>query len=146
MTNTCKYCATPLTLDFFCDYCRLQFRLDDIKQNGERPDAIISDVPFNESDLEFNTNDLFIKKTIYLYYLLSLARKTRAAYYDEPGKKRYHYYEKKVWIIENILLERNGFYPKRINNKFKSEQLNDIQAFEEELKADKKNIMNQTEN
>ncbi|MEJ9181039.1 hypothetical protein [Bacillus thuringiensis] len=51
-----------------------------------------------------------------LLQLLNKASKTEStlqATADETGGE-YEYYTRKAWVIENILLERQGFFPEKI--------------------------------
>ncbi|MEG2295085.1 MAG: hypothetical protein RSC23_16970 [Carnobacterium sp.] len=117
--NTCKYCATELMEEHFCPVCTLVFPESEICKDYKRPSILPEEIP-TESELDqLETKQLLVAKTYFLYYALKQARQSRK-HAIEKLKDQYlfEHYQKKCYIIENILIERTGTFPKRIDNKF----------------------------
>ncbi|PEF41745.1 hypothetical protein, partial [Bacillus wiedmannii] len=74
---------------------------------------------------QYHTYDLYVllkevrearSQTYYSLQLLNKASKEEGdlqAVADETGGE-YEYYTRKEWVIENILLERQGFFPEKV--------------------------------
>lgn len=117
--KTCKYCATELMEDNFCPICTLVFPDNETSTDYRRPTILPEEIP-TESELEqLETKQLLAAKTYFLYYALKQARKSRKkAIENLKDQYLFEHYQKKCYIIENILIERTGSFPKRIDNKF----------------------------
>ncbi|QDZ77363.1 hypothetical protein D0437_32330, partial [Bacillus cereus] len=75
-------------------------------------------------------------QTYYGLQLLNKASKeehTLQATADETGGE-YEYYTRKVWVIENILLERQGFFPEKITARV-------LEYMGEQIRKSKKKMM-----
>ncbi|MEK4503640.1 hypothetical protein NYE55_35425 [Bacillus sp. FSL R12-0069] len=140
----CPYCATPIQVDKngvvqeICEFCGGRIREQQtgvlqLCQNGERfeftkmqQQLFLEHIHQSVEELkQYHTYDLYVllkevrearSQTYYGLQLLNKASKeerTLQATADETGGE-YEYYTRKVWVIENILLERQGFFPEKI--------------------------------
>lgn len=140
----CPYCATPIQVDKngvvqeICEFCGGHMReqqtgMLQICQNGERFEftkmqqhIFLEHINQSVGELkQYHTYDLYLllkeirearSQTYYGLQLLNKASKeehTLQVTADETGGE-YEYYTRKAWVIENILLERQGFYPEKI--------------------------------
>ncbi|MDF9625634.1 hypothetical protein [Bacillus cereus] len=160
----CPYCATPIQVDKngvvqeICEFCGGHMREQQtgvlqLCQNGERfefqklqqhifLDRIHQSV---EALKQYHTYDLYVllkevrEARSQMYYGLQLLNKaskeerTLQATADETGGE-YEYYTRKAWVIENILLERQGFFPEKITARV-------LQYMWEQIKKSKKKPM-----
>lgn len=137
--KTCAYCGSEVikvTDRFHCDFCDMILSNQDVAKDGQRKDHTIEHVPF-EYDFYKSTPELMQLKTLELLYLLKFARQTRSDIYNtrilghKAGQEieaateildtSFSEYEKatrKVWVIENIIKDRIGYYPKKITDDF----------------------------
>ncbi|WP_420973840.1 hypothetical protein [Bacillus thuringiensis] len=140
----CPYCATPIQVDKngvvqeICEFCggcirEQQTGVLQLCQNGERfeftkmqQQLFLEHIHQSVEELkQYHTYDLYLllkevrearSQTYYGLQLLNKASKTEStlqATADETGGE-YEYYTRKAWAIENILLERQGFFPEKI--------------------------------
>jgi hypothetical protein len=140
----CPYCATPIQVDKngvvqeICEFCGGHMREQQtgvlqLCQNGERFEftkmqshIFLEHINQSVEELkQYHTYDLYFllkevrearDQTYYGLQLLNKASKTEStlqATADETGGE-YEYYTRKAWVIENILLERQGFFPDKI--------------------------------
>ncbi|WP_353054178.1 hypothetical protein [Bacillus thuringiensis] len=140
----CPYCATPIQVDKngvvqeICEFCGGHMREQQtgvlqLCQNGERFEfrklqqhIFLERVHQSVEALkQYHTYDLYVllkevrearSQTYYGLQLLNKVSKTEStlqATADETGGE-YEYYTRKAWVIENILLERQGFFPEKI--------------------------------
>ncbi|WP_088071647.1 hypothetical protein [Bacillus thuringiensis] len=140
----CPYCATPIQVDKngvvqeICEFCggcirEQQTGMLQVCQNGERfeftkmqQQLFLEHIHQSVEELkQYHTYDLYVllkevrearSQTYYGLQLLNKASKTEStlqATADETGGE-YEYYTRKAWAIENILLERQGFFPEKI--------------------------------
>jgi hypothetical protein len=136
MSYTCPYCATEVNAgnDYFCSFCQLEVR--PAKDGSRKPQHY--QIYFDEYEVEKPTAELMKLHTFQLLYLLRLVRKERGNSYgslntfhkavnagagefkdnEQQQGKTYEYWTRKAWIIENILLDRMGYIPERINDRF----------------------------
>jgi|SRR5699024_8552357 len=133
--QTCAYCGTELETNY-CSFCEMKLNERYILQNGKRLDNSIENYP-EQSGIFKNTLELLELETIELLCLLRHARNYRSEIYklrilthkaeDEGGNMQdieatsYSDYEdatRKVWVIENIIKDRIGYYPQKINDDF----------------------------
>jgi hypothetical protein len=160
----CPYCATPIQVDKngvvqeICEFCGGHMReqqtgMLQICQNGERFEftkmqqhIFLEHINQNVGDLkQYHTYDLYLllkevrdarSQTYYGLQLLNKASKTKKKLQvtaNETGGE-YEYYTRKAWVIENILLERQGFFPEKITARV-------LQYMEEQIQKSKKKTM-----
>lgn len=145
--RTCKYCGTELEFygrfeghnQFYCDFCDLFFpeheTCFDRKRKKYKPVAV-------DHSITLSVKEMLQTDTITLYYSLRATRKywyqlkqileslTKAqkngAFNNDPEAKeqmrniKHEYIQvtKQKFAIENIILERTGFLPKKITDEF----------------------------
>ncbi|WP_163531435.1 hypothetical protein [Halobacillus ihumii] len=132
--KTCAYCGSEIERNY-CFYCQMELESHYILENGKRLANNIQHLP-SEQDIFLSTKDLKQRETIELLCLLKYARKHRTEVYNwrfltnkaheveqveemkENSYKEYENATRKVWVIENILKERMGYYPKSITEEF----------------------------
>ncbi|MDM8365575.1 hypothetical protein ACQVTU_23640 [Bacillus cereus] len=160
----CPYCATPIQVDKngvvqeICEFCGGHMREQQtgvlqLCQNGERfeftkmqQQLFLEHIHQSVEELkQYHTYDLYVllkevrearSQTYYGLQLLNKASKTEStlqATADETGGE-YEYYTRKAWVIENILLERQGFFPEKITARV-------LQYMWEQIKKSKKKSM-----
>ncbi|MEK5109797.1 hypothetical protein MHI57_24335 [Cytobacillus sp. FSL K6-0129] len=132
---TCVYCATELSSKY-CPFCEMELKEYQISKNGNRMSNTIDSIPA-EVEIFKDTKTLMEKETIELLFLLRYARKHRSDVYNlrinvhratnqgndmqEYDTSSYNDYEeatRKVWVIENIIKERIGYFPSKVTEKF----------------------------
>lgn len=133
--KTCAYCGSEVQ-NKYCDYCEMTLSDRYILEDGKRLSHAIDQLPL-EKDMFKSTKELLQVGTIELLCLLRYARQYRSDIYnlrllthkagtenkeiEEIQEKSFSDYEdatRKVWVIENILKDRIGYYPKKINDDF----------------------------
>lgn len=160
----CPYCATPIQVDKngivqeICEFCggcirEQQTGVLQLCQNGERfeftkmqQQLFLEHIHQSVEELkQYHTYDLYLllrevrearSQTYYGLQLLNKASKeehTLQATADETGGE-YEYYTRKVWVIENILLERQGFFPEKITARV-------LEYMGEQIRKSKKKMM-----
>ncbi|MED1560113.1 hypothetical protein [Bacillus paramycoides] len=160
----CPYCATPIQVDNdgivqeACKFCggrirKQQTGMLQICQNGERFEftkmkqhIFLEYINQSVEELkQYHTYDLYLllkevrearSQTYYGLQLLNKAskkEKTLQVTANETGGE-YEYYTRKAWVIENILLERQGFFPEKITARV-------LQYMEEQIQKSKKKPM-----
>ncbi|WP_159563735.1 hypothetical protein, partial [Exiguobacterium sp. 8H] len=129
-----------------CDFCELSFDETETMVNGERRRRLIRPVVSLE-DANRPTSELQHLTTYELYALLGEVRRARGNAYDlhrlaydtriasmsegvdretadnlkrmvNQAFKDFVYWKRKAYVVENLLIERTGTYPKRITAKF----------------------------
>jgi len=127
-----------------------------ILQDGKRLDNSIKNYP-DQSGIFKNTPELLKLETIELLCLLRHARNYRSEVYklrilthkaeDQGGDMKqieatsYGDYEdatRKVWVIENIIKERIGYYPQKVTENFLGMYLDRIEKSQNKKMAMKK--------
>ena len=134
---TCKYCGSVLHESLFCDFCQLVFLPEDVCHNGQRMSQVIDEIPMMEEEkeiLERSTGDFLKEKTVTLFYLLRAARKQKDRAFRNHEDELVAIYLKKIYILENILLEREGVFPKAMSESIARKKRLAVQSFEEYLK------------
>lgn len=148
---SCAYCGSVVQ-NKYCAYCEMTLSDRYILEDGKRLSNAIEELP-HERDMFKSTKELLQLETIELLCLLRYARQYRSEIYnvrllthkagteDEELKtiqdQTYSDYEdatRKVWVIENILKDRIGYYPKKINDDF-------INRYNARIKQSEKNRM-----
>ena len=135
--KTCGYCGTDIQGDH-CSFCELTLDDKHVLEGHKRVDHVIERTP-DEAAIFLTTDELLTFETIDLLFLLKYARSYRSEVYhlrvisykaedrksdqalEEIQQQSYEEYEKatrKVWIIENILKDRMGYYPVKVTEEF----------------------------
>ncbi|MEK4740142.1 MULTISPECIES: hypothetical protein [Bacillus] len=160
----CPYCATPIQVDKngvvqeICEFCGGNMReqqtgMLQICQNGERFEftkmqqhIFLEHINQSVGELkQYHTYDLYLllkevrearSQTYYGLHLLNKASKTERTLQETANEAggEYEYYTRKSWVIENILLERQGFFPEKITTRV-------LQYLEEQIQKSKKKTM-----
>lgn len=127
---TCKYCSTNLLNNRYCPFCDMIFSEEETCIDGQRPSVIIEEIPLDEMELRHSkTSDLKNEKTLYLYYLLKICRQSTRNYFASNNQEQYDFFMKKKFVLENILIERIGYIPGRLDY-FVKKELKQYQEFE----------------
>ncbi|PEA62962.1 hypothetical protein CON74_00110 [Bacillus thuringiensis] len=160
----CPYCATPIqvvknsVVQEICKFCGGHMREQQTGvlqfcENGERFEFTKMQKHIFLEHINQSVEELKKYHTYDLYLLLKEVREARSqAYYglqllnkasktertlqvtaNETGGE-YEYYTRKAWVIENILLERQGFFPEKITARV-------LQYMEEQIQKSKKKTM-----
>lgn len=140
---TCPYCATELAEqngNAYCDFCDISFgpksewgmwAKDGIRVPGKQMKEFIT-----AEHAEKSVKELVKYHTYDLLVCLRLAREERTKAYDllktfnkaiDQGGveftedaaaqgKVYEYWTKRCWVLENILMDRMGYFPERITD------------------------------
>jgi|SRR5699024_7979564 len=151
--KTCGFCATELQ-DKYCSFCDMELLEQHIMTNGKRMNQAeqFTHLP-DPQEIYSTTTELMEKETIELLCLLKEARKIRADMYqlrllrhqaeEENGmnedvrnieEQTYSEYEnatRKVWVLENIIKKRLGYFPKRLTQNFLNGYLQRMEESEE---------------
>lgn len=138
--KTCGFCGTEVK-EKTCGFCEMELEEHQILKNGKRFAQYNKFLGFpSEEEVYKSTKELMQKETIDLMCILREARRIRSEAYkfrkirhdaekelgfneqvqdlDEQTYNEYEYATRKVWVIENIIKERLGYFPKRINNNY----------------------------
>lgn len=145
--KTCGFCASEIN-DNYCDFCQMELEDRHVTLNGKRFEQAKRFLGYPDRHEIFkSTQELLELETIHLLCLLREARSHRSEVYKlrylaHKGKKQaidegrdlkdlesmnridessYIDYEeatRKVWVIENIIKNRLGYFPQKINEKF----------------------------
>lgn len=158
--NTCGLCGSELEKKY-CNFCEMELEDRYIMQDGKRLNQTDWFFAYpDESEVFSTTKELMEKETLDLLCLLREARKMRADIYhlrklrhdaeEQSGytedvkalaDETYSEYEqatRKVWVIENLIKDRLGYYPKRVTNNFLNMYYERMQASEEKVMKLKK--------
>lgn len=142
---TCKYCGTSLTEHLSCDFCQIGFSLSDVCQDHHRQTQIPEEIPILEDENEVlgkNTIDFLQEKTLTLYYLLKIARKAKDNAFRANENEKYQVLIKKIYVLENLIYEREGVFPKSMQDSILKKKRNEIIEFEKYLNEKGKFTMN----
>ena len=156
--QTCAYCGSKVEINKYCSFCCMQLSDRYILKDGKRLSSSIDHFPEKQGIFK-NTPELLELETIELLCLLRHAREYRAEVYklrllghqaeeqggdmDEIKVQSYSDYEeatRKVWVIENIIKDRIGYYPKKVTENFLAIYLDRIQKSEQKRMVIKKEI------
>lgn len=139
---SCKYCGTDLDQHLNCSYCNLTFSSEEVCYDQERPQQMVDSIPIIDDFetmifelMSLSTEVLLKEKTITLYYLLRAACKAK-------DQERLTFFQKKVFTIENILLEREGSFPLSISENLLKKKKTQVSNFEQSLKQNNRDKMN----
>jgi len=149
--QTCAYCGSEVK-NRYCSFCEMELMDRYILQNGERLSNSIDYYPDQQGIFQ-NTPELLQLETIELLCLLRHARNYRSEVYklrllghqaeaaggdvDDIKIQSYSDYEeatRKVWVIENIIKDRIGYYPQKVTENYLGMYLDRI------VKAQKKKM------
>ena len=133
--KTCAYCGTEVN-DKYCSFCNMLLTERYILEDGQRLDTSIPHFPEMQGIFK-STAELIQLETLELLCLLRHAREYRSDAYklrilthqakSQGGNMEgienssYDEYEKatrKVWVIENIIKDRIGYFPQKVTEKF----------------------------
>lgn len=133
--KTCAYCGSELKTNY-CSFCKMELTDKYILQNGKRLDNSIEYYPEQQGVFK-NTPELLKLETAELLCLLHHARNYRSDVYqlrilghkaevaggnmDEIKTQSYSDYEeatRNVWVLENIIKDRIGYYPQKVTENF----------------------------
>lgn len=154
--KTCGFCGSKLNNNF-CTFCEIELSDKYIMKDGNRLNQFESFKGYpNESEIYKSTKELMELETIHLLCLLREARSVRAETYklralrhqaekqegftekvkeiEEYTYKEYENATRKVWVIENIIKDRLGYYPERVTNNFLNMYLERMKQSEREQK------------
>jgi hypothetical protein len=149
--KTCAYCGSGLDTNY-CSFCELELTSRYILEDGKRLQNSIEFYPEKQGIFK-NTPELLRLETIELLCLLREAREYRSDVYKlrilaHKGKAQaaerskdmksmnsidvmsYSDYEdatRKVWVLENIIKDRIGYFPKKVTEQFLSLYLHRIE-------------------
>lgn len=142
--QTCAYCGSAVKNNY-CSFCEMTLTDRYINQDGKRLTNSIKHYPEKKGIFK-NTADLLELETIELLCLLRHARDYRTEVYklrllghqaeeqggnmDDIKMQSYSDYEnatRKVWVIENIIKDRVGYYPQKVTDNFLAMYLDRIQ-------------------
>jgi hypothetical protein len=151
--KTCGYCGREIQGDY-CSFCELMLDKKYVLEGHKRVDHVIERTP-DEAAIFLTTAELLTFETVDLLFLLKYARSYRSEVYhlrvisykaeerksdqvlEEIQQQSYEEYERatrKVWIIENILKDRMGYYPVKVTDEF-------LQAYLYRIKQSQKKQM-----
>lgn len=128
--STCMYCAAEVDYltasTFYCYFCKMYLSKNAITENGERKDNTIDCAPCR-SYLKKDTANIIKLKTIELLYLLKYAHEDKKEIepYSTNNDKLIQV-TRKIWVLENIIAERIGYYPKEVTDAFLDSYMNKI--------------------
>ena len=91
-----------------------------------------------EAVLKVSTTELLKETTISLYYWLRAARKAKDTFFRSHQEVQLQLAVKKISCIENILLEREGTFPKAITDSLLKKKIKKVKDFEDYLKEKNK--------
>ena len=124
---------------------RTGFSLSDVCQNHLRQSQIPEEIPMLEDENEVlgkTTIDFLQEKTVSLYYLLKIARKAKDKAFRANDNDKYQVLIKKIYVLENLIYEREGFFPKSMQDSILKKKRNEVIEFEKYLKEKGKFSMN----
>ena len=153
---TCGFCGSELEINY-CSFCDMELEKRYILKDGQRlaQKELFLGFP-NQNEVFQSTKELMKKETIDLFCLLREARRLRAEVFklrkikhdaerdlgksnndlkqlDEATYEEYEHATRKVWVIENIIKDRLGYYPKRISKSFINGFVDRIEDSEEKI-------------
>ncbi|MFG6121155.1 hypothetical protein [Thalassobacillus sp. B23F22_16] len=161
--NTCGFCASDIN-DKYCNFCQMELDDKHIMQDGKRLNQAKKFLGYpDRTEVYKSTKELMKLETIHLLCLLREARSIRAEVYklrllrhqaeEQQGMNNeieslenytYDEYEsatRKVWVIENIIKDRLGYFPQKVTNNFLNMYLERMEQSEK-----KKMFMKKTTN
>ncbi|ALP39412.1 hypothetical protein ASL14_26420 (plasmid) [Paenibacillus sp. IHB B 3084] len=137
--KTCGYCGSAVERKsnmYYCAFCDMELFREDVQEDGQRKPVSIT-AGATLAGAERSTSELMELDSYYLTELLTLVRSQRKQVYNslrivnkgaalspgfgqaqQQGGANYEYWTRKVWVIENILRERAGYYPGKITENY----------------------------
>lgn len=140
--KTCAFCGSEININF-CNFCDIDLENRYISKDGKRLSLLDNFQGYpDRTKIFMSTKELMELETIELLCLLREARSHRAeaynlrllrhkaeehAGYTEDVKdlavktyEEYEYATRKVWVIENIIKDRIGYFPEKVTDNFLS--------------------------
>lgn len=137
---TCGFCASEIK-NQYCAFCEMNLKEKHIMKDGERFDQTKRFWGYPDAaEIHRSTPELMQLETIELLCLLREARSFRAECYklrllrhqaeeqtgitesvqsiDEHSFNEYERATRKVWVIENIIKDRLGYFPQKVTKNF----------------------------
>lgn len=134
--KTCPYCASEVEvfnkMKFYCGFCDMAVVPN---EDGNRVSRYKRKPFIDLKDSNLSTPELMLYHTFDLLHLLQLLRAERRSYFghvttfkkasnetdqfkevEAEAGNEYEKITRKVWIVENLLIERLGYIPERISN------------------------------
>lgn len=135
---TCSYCASELKLNndaAYCSFCDIELGPNSeygmYSEDGKRKEKVKQQSLVTSETAKLPIKELYKLNPMDLLLCLKEARKERSFIFsqlrmfnklaeaeeiaEETGKE-YEYWTRKCWTIENILINRFGYFPEKINN------------------------------
>lgn len=158
--NTCGFCACEIKNNF-CDFCKMTLDDKHIMTDGKRFNQEENFLGYpNRYGVHKSTPELMDLETIDLLCLLREARAFRSEVYQlrllrhkaeeqtgmnddvkEIAETTYSEYEnatRKVWVIENIIKNRLGYFPQKVTQNFLNMYLDRMEKSEKKIMKMKK--------
>lgn len=148
--KTCAFCASEINNNY-CTFCEMELEDRFILNDGERMKNTINYIP-DQPEMFKNTKELKKKETIELLFLLRFARQYRSDIYnlrinvhkaegqgadmqdyDVTSYSDYEEATRKVWVIENIIKMRVGYFPQKIMDDFLDKYVERIEKSEKKV-------------
>lgn len=153
--KTCGLCGTKLDNNY-CSYCEMELKERYILKDGQRLRQGSDFMGYPDRSKIFSTtNELMQLETIELLCLLREARSYRAEAYklrvlrhnaekqeefneevsriDEFSYDEYSNATRKVWVIENIIKDRLGYFPQKVTMNFLNMYLERMEKSEQKI-------------
>src|SRR5699024_7560497 len=137
---TCGFCASKINGNY-CGFCDMELKEKHIMKDGKRLNQAKKFLGYpNSTEIHRSTPELMELETIELLCLLREARSFRADCYklrllrhqaeeqtginedvqniEESTFYEYEHATRKVWVIENIIKDRLGYFPQKVTKNF----------------------------
>lgn len=154
---TCAFCGSEIK-NKFCAFCEMELQDRHIMRDGKRLNQAEKFLGYpSSSQIHQSTSDLMGMETITLLCLLREARSFRAEVYklrllrhkaeEETGFNEdveeieeytfteYEQATRKVWVIENIIKDRLGYFPERVTMNFLNQYIERMKRSERNHKT-----------
>lgn len=159
---TCAFCGSEVEEEY-CAFCEMELTNKYIMKDGKRLNQAEKFLGYpNRSEVYKSTKELMKLETIHLLCLLREARSIRAEVYklrllrhqaeEQYGLNEdveslenvtYNEYEsstRKVWVIENIIKDRLGYFPEKVTNNFLNMYIERMEKSEQKKMYIKKSV------
>lgn len=156
--QTCAYCGSEVNQSY-CSFCEMELTERYILHDGKR---LSNEIPFypEMQGIFKNTPELLKLETIELLCLLRHARNYRTDVYkmrilghkaeeqggnvEEIQMQSYSDYEeatRKMWVLENIIKDRIGYFPQKVTENFLGMYLERIEKSQQKKMIMKKAVV-----
>lgn len=162
---TCAFCGSEIK-ENYCAFCEMELTNKYIMKDGKRLNQAEKFLGYpSRHEIYKSTKELMKLETIHLLCLLREARSIRAEVYklrllrhqaeEQKGMNNeieslenytYDEYEsstRKVWVIENIIKDRLGYFPQKVTNNFLNMYLERMEQSEKKKMFLRKSIDNE---